>query len=42
MRNDKRVCKDGPVFNNYEIDNMPEFGISKRDIDGSIIIFGKK
>ena len=42
MINDKRVCKDGPVFNNYEIDNMPEFGISKRDIDGSIIIFGKK
>ncbi|MCQ2085890.1 MAG: dihydroorotate dehydrogenase electron transfer subunit [archaeon] len=36
---DKRVCRDGPVFNNYEIDMLKEFGISKRGIDGSVILF---
>ncbi len=41
MMNDKRVCKDGPVFSNYEIDKMSEFGRSKRDVNGSLIVFGK-
>ena len=41
MIDDKRVCKDGPVFNNYEIDELKEFGTSKRDIDGSLIVFRK-
>lgn len=41
MMDDKRVCKDGPVFNNYEIDLMPEFGTSKRGVDGSLIVFRK-
>ena len=41
MLDDKRVCKDGPVFNNYEIDLMPEFGTSKRGVDGSLIVFRK-
>ena len=37
----KRVCKDGPVFDNYEIDKLKEFGTSKRDVDGSLIVFRK-
>ena len=41
MIDDKRVCKDGPVFNNYEIDKLKEFGTSKRDVDGSLIVFRK-
>ena len=41
MIDGKRVCKDGPVFNNYEIDKLKEFGTSKRDVDGSLIVFRK-
>ncbi|MCQ2055949.1 MAG: dihydroorotate dehydrogenase electron transfer subunit [archaeon] len=39
MIDDKRVCRDGPVFNNDEIDKLKEFGVSKRGIDGSVILF---
>lgn len=41
MMDDKRVCRDGPVFNGYEIDKMKEFGTSKRSADGSIVLFKK-
>lgn len=41
MIDDRRVCKDGPIFDNYEIDKLKEFGTSKRDIDGSPVLFGK-
>lgn len=41
MIDNKRVCRDGPVFDNYEIDKLKEFGVSKRDIDGSLVLFRK-
>lgn len=41
MIDGQRVCKDGPVFDNYQIDELKEFGVSKRGIDGSLILFRK-
>lgn len=41
MIDDRRVCKDGPVFNGYQIDKLKEFGNSKRDVDGSLVVFRK-
>lgn len=32
-----RVCQDGPVFNDEEIEAMPEFGSSHRDRSGRVV-----
>jgi dihydroorotate dehydrogenase electron transfer subunit len=39
MMDGVRVCKDGPVFTGAQIDGLKEFGHSKRDTDGSLVVF---
>lgn len=39
VMNDKRVCRDGPVFNNEQIAQLTEFGVSKRDECGRTVKF---
>lgn len=39
MVNEKRVCRDGPVFTREEINNMKDFGTGRRDACGTFISF---
>ena len=39
VMNDKRVCRDGPVFNNEQLAQLSEFGVSKRDECGRTVNF---
>lgn len=39
VMDDKRVCKDGPVFDNGQIAQLTEFGVSKRDECGRVVKF---
>ena len=39
VMNDKRVCRDGPVFDNDQIKQLSEFGVSKRDECGRTVKF---
>ncbi len=39
VMDDKRICKDGPVFNRQQISQLTEFGVSKRDACGRVIKF---
>ncbi len=39
VMDDKRICKDGPVFTREQISQLTEFGVSKRDACGSVIRF---
>ncbi len=39
VMDDKRICRDGPVFNKEQISQLTEFGVSKRDECGRIVKF---
>jgi len=39
VMDDQRVCKDGPVFTNEQIEKLTEFGVSKRDQCGRVVKF---
>lgn len=42
VMDDKRICRDGPVFDNEHIAQLSEFGKAKRDACGRMIVFGKR
>ncbi len=39
VMDDKRICKDGPVFTKDQIAELKEFGVSRRDECGRIVKF---
>lgn len=41
VMDDRRVCRDGPVFSREQISGLSEFGVSRRDECGRLIRFGR-
>ncbi len=39
VMDDKRICKDGPVFTREQISKLTEFGVSRRDACGRVVKF---
>ena len=39
VMDDKRICKDGPVFTKSQISQLAEFGVSRRDACGRVVKF---
>ena len=39
VMDDKRICKDGPVFTRDQIAQLTEFGVSRRDACGRVVKF---